>query len=304
MLLNIKEMEERMQIKTGIYTMNALSQAILIEIEALANACNVYEQLDLKLNWNMLRSRPRNETNDFLYYDQGELVGYLALFSFNAREAEVSGMVLPQRRRQGIFTTLLEAARKECRQRRLPALLFIIEHTSASGQSLAISLHSQYEHSEYKMILEKIISSVQFSHTPLQFRQAQPEDIPALKHITAVSFGMPDGEVDWYTEKKMHDLSCLYYVAFVDDICVGKIDVIFRDREAFILGFGVLPAYQRRGYGRQILLQTLQMIQKKGDYQVMLEVESKNEHALELYLSCGFKQTARYDYYQLAIPLS
>jgi ribosomal protein S18 acetylase RimI-like enzyme len=293
-----------MQQKHGFYALSGLSQDVLIEIETLANICNAYEQLDLKLNWNILRSRPQDETNDFLYYDQGELVGYLALFSFNPHEAEVSGMILPSRRRQGIFTTLLEAARKECRQRHLSTLLLIIEHVSSSGQSLAASLHAYHEHSEYKMVLEQSAQPIQLTSSPLQFRQAQMEDIPALTHITSVSFGIPEHEIDGYTADKLHDLSPLYYVAFVDNVCVGKIDVTLRDREAFIFGFGVLPAYQRRGYGKQILFQTIQAIQSKGGYQISLEVETKNEHALGLYHSCGFKQTARYDYYQLAIPVS
>lgn len=293
-----------MQQKNGLYAMSGLNQDTLTEIAELANVCNAYEQLDLKLNWNILKSRPQNEINDFLYYDQGKLLGYLALFSFNPREAEVSGMVLPQRRRQGIFTTLLEAARKECRRRSLPTFLFIIEHTSSSGHFLATSLHSQYEHSEYKMLLEQSASSVQVVPTDLLLRQAEVEDVPVLKHITAVSFGIPEDEIDWYTINELHDLSHLYCMAFVSNVCVGKIEVTLRDENAFIFGFGVLPAYQRRGYGKQILLQTIQMIQKKGANQIMLEVESKNEHALGLYLSCGFKQTARYDYYRLVIPLS
>jgi ribosomal protein S18 acetylase RimI-like enzyme len=292
-----------MQSKDGLYAMKGLSQEALLDIRALAKVCNAYEQLDLKLNWGMLQSRSQDETNDFLYYEQGELVGYLALFIFNPHEAEVSGMVSPQKRRQGIFTTLLEAARKECRQRDVPAFLFIVQHASTSGLSAAASLHAQYDHSEYKMILEQTAASVQYIDSPLLMRPAQVDDIPALSHITAVSFGMPEHDVDWYNANMLDDPAHAYYVAFVDNVCVGKIDVNISTQTALILGFGVLPEYQRRGYGKQILLQTIQAIQKRGSYQIILEVETKNEHALGLYSGSGFKQTGRYDYFRLAIPV-
>src|SRR5581483_9897896 len=77
----------------GLFKQQGLTQDELVDIERLATICNTYDGLDLKLNWNILRSRPLDETNDFLYYEHGMLVGFLPLFSFSLREAEISGMV-------------------------------------------------------------------------------------------------------------------------------------------------------------------------------------------------------------------
>src|SRR5438105_4219225 len=71
--------------KHGFSKKQGLTQTEFTEIEVLAALCNRYEGLELKLNWNILRNRPTHETNDFLYYDNGQLVGYLALFSFNSK---------------------------------------------------------------------------------------------------------------------------------------------------------------------------------------------------------------------------
>src|SRR6266851_1863059 len=81
--------------KQGLVKQCGLSRARVAEIEQLALLCNRYEHLDMKLNWDILYSRPSDETNDFLYYDNGLLTGYLALSSFNANEGELSGMVHP-----------------------------------------------------------------------------------------------------------------------------------------------------------------------------------------------------------------
>src|SRR5579883_2498152 len=92
--------------KQGLIKQQGLGKHQIAEIRQLASLCNTYEQLDMKLNWDMLNARPDNETNDFLYYDHGILAGYLALFSFNANEGELSGMVHPAYRRRGIFSQL------------------------------------------------------------------------------------------------------------------------------------------------------------------------------------------------------
>ena len=80
----------------GLVKRQGLTQADLVEIRQLAQHCNVYEGLDLKLNWSILEQRPTDQTSDFLFYENGELVGFLPLFNFNTTEAEISGMVHPE----------------------------------------------------------------------------------------------------------------------------------------------------------------------------------------------------------------
>ena len=123
--------------KHGFYSRQGLTAAELAEIKILADICEAYEQLHMKLNWDTLRSRPQDQTNDFLYYEHGTLVGFLAFFSFNSLEGEVSGMVHPEHRRKGIFTQLFTGARVECQRRNIPTLLLIVEHNSQSGQGFA-----------------------------------------------------------------------------------------------------------------------------------------------------------------------
>jgi ribosomal protein S18 acetylase RimI-like enzyme len=282
--------------KQGLVRSLGLTQAELAEIEQLAALCNKHDKSDLKLNWGTLRSRPQDEINDFLYYEDDALVGYLALFSFNSREAESSGMVHPSHRRKGIFTTLFQATEEECRRRGIPLILFIIGHTYKAGLAFAKAFGMRYHHSEYKMVLKEPRLSVKFNGH-LQFRLAKVEDAPVLAHITAVAFDLDETEVDWYSEQKLQDSARRYYVALLDDVYIGKIDVSLDEQEAFIYGFAVLPAFRGRGYGRQILAKTLQEILATGRRRASLEVATDNKNALSLYQSCGFKETGSYEYY-------
>ena len=104
-------------VREGLVTQRTWSEDELSEAHRLLEVCNAYEGLSLKLDVWMLRSRKGNEVNDFLYYEDGKLVGLLALDEYGARDKEFTGMVLPEYRRRGIFSKLLAAAKEETRAR-------------------------------------------------------------------------------------------------------------------------------------------------------------------------------------------
>lgn len=284
--------------RQGLIKRQGLSEADLAEIAQLAHICNSCEGLDIKLNWSILRERSTDEVNDLFYYQQGHLVGYLAIYAFNTYEAEVSGMVHPDYRRQGIFSMLLQHASEACRQRELHKLFLIVEHNARSGQAFAASLLAQYHHSEYRMSLGELHAPQHFTPN-LEFRLARPDEGAILAHITTTAFEM-DEDAE-YTPDAFEKPARRYYVALLDGVYVGKIDVSLDEQEGFIYGFCVLPEHQHKGYGRQILARTVQAIYAIGQYNIALEVEIKNSGALSLYQSCGFYETARYDYYSLEI---
>ena len=71
-----------------------------------------------------------------------------------------------------------------------------------------------------------------------------------------------------------------YYTAKVDDLTIGTINVDIIDGEAYIYGFVVRPEQRGRGYGRQMLAQTIEQIVSERPQPVFLEVETDNTVAL------------------------
>jgi len=68
-----------------------------------------------------------------------------------------------------------------------------------------------------------------------------------------------------------------------------------------VFGFGVLPEFRGRGYGREILRDMLFIMAESGHLKrLLLEVACENRKALGLYQSCGFRETAVYNYYKIA----
>jgi ribosomal protein S18 acetylase RimI-like enzyme len=82
---------------------------------------------------------------------------------------------------------------------------------------------------------------------------------------------------------------------------IGKINVRQNGGEAFIYGFSVMTEYRGRGYGRDILSETVAVIKSHDDTaSIALEVAVDNERALGLYKSCGFRVSNANDYFDLA----
>jgi GNAT superfamily N-acetyltransferase len=81
----------------------------------LEDQTNLKLELDYKLNAEGDMHFGIRSVNEFMYFDDQKLIGYLGISGFEGTEGpiEVNGMVDPEYRRQGVFTTLYELAMAE-----------------------------------------------------------------------------------------------------------------------------------------------------------------------------------------------
>jgi ribosomal protein S18 acetylase RimI-like enzyme len=273
-----------------------LDQNQLDKIKALEEICNDYEGLTMKLNWEMLNNRPKNEVNDFLLYENDELVGYLGLYIFRDSEAEVSAMVHPKHRKQNKFRKLVSQARQELMVRDIPSFLFICEEKSISGKETMKALKTTYSFSEYGMTLKEAVPLT--SSTAVTLRDAEEQDIEELIEMDVACFKL-DREETAEQYRKVHNLpSRSLKVASLKGKTIGKISTYVSDKEAYIYGFCLQPAFRGKGHGKTILQETVESLIDQGYTKISLEVECKNKGALILYQRRGFEVTAGYDYYR------
>ncbi|QHQ60405.1 GNAT family N-acetyltransferase [Anaerocolumna sedimenticola] len=78
---------------------------------------------------------------------------------------------------------------------------------------------------------------------------------------------------------------------------IGKICIEYTDSSAYIFGFGILPDFRGKGYGRAALLAAIRMCHQNNFYDIELDVACKNNTALNLYTSCGFELQSAMNYY-------
>ncbi len=117
------------------------------------------------------------------------------------------------------------------------------------------------------------------------------------------------------SESAFHEMNALRGVdygisvgAFSDKRLVG-LTINARDKwkdkwTAYDAGTGVIPAYRGKGVSRSIMLKSFEVLENKGFQAYLLEVITRNEKALKLYESLGFRITRRLECLALKGPLT
>lgn len=245
------------------------------EINGLVNICKLKDgtnqklELDYKLYVGTNSDKVSYKINEYLYYIDDELIAYLGISSFGANIAELNGLTHPNFRRKGFFSKLLELAVQECQARKYSKILLLSDRKSGSGIDFIKSVGGEYNFSEYRMRLENSILSEDSYPITLRKELSIKEDSP-------------------------NDIT---YMVELEGAIIGKIKAEYSNNSAFISGFGILPEYRGFGYGKAALKEVLRSIIAKSIYDVELDVECKNNKALNLYKVCGFEEKSIMDYY-------
>lgn len=284
-----------------------LNQEEYEAIKGLENICykkqvtNLKLELDFKMN--QRGSSVKNKImREFLYYENHALVGYLGLCNFDRDIVEVSGMVHPEFRMKGIFKKLYLLAKAEWEKISPSQVLILCDHRSLSGLAFINSLGAEYSSSEYKMYLNKKNLDSTCANG-IKLRAATKEDAAELHRQDSIYFGLVEKEVG---DKETSELSIqeddgsVSYLAELQGEIIGKIRIDVTDNEGGIYGFGILPDFRGKGYGREALSIALDILKKKQLDNIFLEVATENKNALGLYESCGFEEVSVMDYYIVA----
>ncbi|MGG1662538.1 GNAT family N-acetyltransferase [Brevibacillus sp. NRS-1366] len=285
----------------GLVAAQGLSEEQLQQIVNLAKECEAYDGFDLSANLNvsMLQNRPPEQANDFLYFQDGQLVGFLGMYAIvSPKEVEISGMVHPDYRRKGIFRALYAKAKAECEARQVTQILLVSNRESEAASLFAKAVAATYQFSEYKLDY----SATGPVHTPeadqrLQLRPATVNDFDTLVEIGVSGFGETIERTAAVVTRNLSESSFQSYLALYDSEPVGMITASDEDDMYYISGFCVKKELQGKGLGRKILTRTVEIIKQKEQKGISLEVAVDNQNALSLYQSAGFEVVSSYDYY-------
>lgn len=281
--------------KQGLLKRSTLTGEEVDEISRLIAVCDGQDNLDLPISLESLRRRSGDEIDDFLYYERGELVGYLCVDNWGKEEKELTGMVAPEFRRRGVFRQLFEAAREECKARGVEKLFLICERASQSGHAFARAVRAHHDFSEHKMALQTFVER-QRSDPQFQMRPATLADKEALISIIATDMG-DEQDARQFIERIFAQGNQPQAIATLAGQPLGTLRLDYHDGEAGIYGFVVHTEYRGRGYGRMMLEYIIRQLHDEGIKAITLEVEVENKNAIGLYSSCGFETVTTYDYF-------
>ncbi|MGH0499273.1 hypothetical protein SAMN04487767_103172 [Bacillus wiedmannii] len=267
----------------------------------LAHICGQHDQIDYSsdLHINFLTARTNEEINDFLFYDNTQLIGALSMYDFERpTKLELIGFVHPNYRKQHIGTTLLQTAMKEIRIRKADEALLIMNGDSDSGKEFARHMKLPYLYSEYSM--EFKAKEVQKStKNTIQLTLASSGSLLDLIEISSKAFEDSAKNTATWLQKMMNSPSYQVYCALIDEKVIGTITVSEQEQSTTLSGFAVHPSYQGKGYGKDILSYMVHTLITKGISTIELDVETKNNHALKLYTQCGFEMKKKHNYYNV-----
>ncbi|WP_404450949.1 GNAT family N-acetyltransferase [Virgibacillus necropolis] len=270
-----------------------LNEQKLEDIKTLQDRSEKEENIQLKLNWEMLKTRKENEKMDFFHYENDVLIGFLAVYRFG-NEYEICGMVHPDFRRRGIFTGLFTDASAAIPDDAKRILL----NTPAKSQSAKYWLQTiacEYSFSEFQMKWES--TNLESNGSFVQLRRATAEDFETKVQLDVACFGIDEAGAREFNEDNGENDKKVSYIIEASHVPVGKVGILQDEKESYIYGLAVFPKYQGQGYGRDALTQVVLDEQKTGN-DILLEVAAENKHALKLYEDCGFVSYEVQDYYQ------
>ena len=298
----------------GLVSKQTLTPTELAAIQQLVVACNQFEHLHTRIEWSMLEQRGGQLVNDFLYYRDAVLVGYLALEEGAMDESETIALVHPRYRRQGIFRQLFAAASQECKARGMRRIVFVCEDSSRSGKDCALAFNAQQDLAEHEMFLTAFQPRNAYSHR-LSLRRATPDDVDTIIFIQEQGFDRHENGTYHRVSQLLHNSDTPFYLMFLadqqaryqlkQDSAIGTFRLDVTPTTIGIYAFCLLPLYQGHGYGRQMLEFAIAAAQNDFPaidlHSIFLEVDVTNARALNLYTSCGFRVRTTYIYY--ALPL-
>ncbi len=276
-----------------------------VELSKLQQLCLDTDKTTLKLELDYKLSRAErgtaeiNNVNEFMYYKDNQLIGYIGIDHFGGDTLEVNGMVHPGFRRKGVFKKLFHLVKDEWVKRNVQTMLLLSDNKSISGQEFIRSTGARHEHSEFEMFLRNTPKqNVVLNNVVL--RKANNMDAREITYQNSIYSDIPFKEEDIIMPEDEEKCGMIYYLAEVGTKIIGKVHLEVSTDVGGIYGLGVTPDYRGKGYGREILIRAIEKLKERNKKEIMLQVAAKNNTALNLYKSCGFEETSIMDYYQIS----
>lgn len=279
--------------------LNHVNEALVKEAMELMAICNKHDNLSGFLSLNSTLKFYKEMNTTFMLYEENRLVSILSLFVPSNVEAEVTACTHPEFRKRGYFKELVKRAETEMKKYAIPDILFVCDKNSVHGKAAIDQQNAGYDFTEYSLkydhSMDDIITGFDYK---LELRQATMEDIEKIIEISMTSFHDSYESAKSYATDILNSATRHLYIGSMDGEHVGMGSASYHEESSSINGLGVLPNQQGKGYGRELLYGIMKELLKKNIQNIILDVNSTNENAFQLYRKSGFEIESAYDYYR------
>ena len=269
----------------------------LAALDALTAACHKHDA-GLPSIYRHLLGEPRQPHSTLLYYHNSVLVGFLSVYFFYEDACEMALLVHPAHRHQTIATQLLQQA--------IPYLdTAAIQHVLFSAppafipplQSGLTALPSEYT-MERINLLPATINLPRLTITP-----ATGNDASILAHIDAACFPSTQPNPPSRFTELINNPNYRLLMAYHANKPIGKAHLRWESQDRVsLLDIAILPAFQKQGFGSELIAYAINEALSRGATQLALSVSCENSsNALGLYLHHGFAIQWQCNYWTISL---
>ncbi len=282
----------------NIKVIDYLDENLVNELYFLSSCCGDYEPF-FNLGY-----------EHFLYYDNNKLVGFLSYLPDENCEnvCEVTALVLPNYRKNGVFSVLLNTAKKH-----FPNFKFygnigkMLTNSSINkgfyfseyfmrfsyNDFLSIDWKAIFDNYSKLYILENKVYELSFDFSD--------DDKYYLGYFDEIDSSTLDGNSNTISHNNIVKLNIsIENIDFDEPVCVCSLD--YQISFTNIYGVFTESLLRNNGLGCALIYNLIYDYFDNNDNSnkpLILNVSSTNTNAFKLYKKCGFKKQNRIDYYYI-----
>ncbi len=282
-----------------IVSSHQLNNEQLLQLDGLCAECKQIDRHQVAIYRHLL-SQYRMLPNNVLYYEDQLLIGFLSTFYFQENECEISIMVSPSSRRQGIARQMIRHILPLIKSQKITMIL--VSSPSHFNDLWLTKCDFEYQYSEYQM-QHLLDAPLPKSNSILSIRQATKHDLHALLHMDKQCFPTQHTAMSHRFQHMLDDDSYQLWIAEKNKRPIGKVHLVMQKEGARLTDLAILPQYQRHGFGSELVRYAIHLCQRLGYTYLSLDVETKNLQALNLYNRLGFQIVNACDFWSIPMNL-
>lgn len=273
----------------------------LAPVHELFYRCEQFDGFSPKVYWQTLKERHLDlNALDYLCYSGDKIAGVINIFFFSD-VAEISVLVDPDFRHQGIFKKLLLIGLTKLRNYIVNEYMFIVNEKFEKFMAACEERQGILDHKEVEMRPRQNMSYK--TDKKITLTRATFEDLDIMADLHVQSFEKPDYDTikDRFATSLTESNRKVYIARNEKGEVVGKIHAREDFNRVYVHDVGIAKKFRQQGYGKALMLTWLK--EYSGEYAkpIAVEVLGDNTAALKLYESCGFDYTNRYSFYRFQL---
>ena len=225
----------------------------------------------------------------FLAYEGIKLLGYLAVYADEPRQAEISLYVMPAHRHKGVVRALLKEIAALAKQYDLSEVNYVTETAFLTKQTHFLA-HFQFHITDAELWLEQ--PRRQFAlekRAGLEVVLADLDLVEEIATFQAEAFGNPLESSRTYAREVILNHETLLYVLKKEGRVIASCSVDTSTNSNYFFGLAVKKELSGQGLGSYFMLAVMNDLYQRNNLKFQIVVDKENIGAYKLCQRLGFQ---------------